>query len=164
MDLITRIQKINIEAELIYYKARRWEDHAQRTESRDKKENDGFCSSDQDEVEKNGAKYHEKPNMFKDQDQKKGSRGKKEKERSCKDDESEDIGADHYKIHDTFKDHKPEAYVPPKQEYFWGDIQSGMHKKFPTIPGAGSRFTAGFPNYHGFYYPAPGPWPQQDYM
>ncbi|KAL8089191.1 hypothetical protein AgCh_038828 [Apium graveolens] len=209
VNLIKRIQKIKIDAELIYYKEGRWEDHDQRTETYDKKENDrfcsgvkysekrdmfkdqdqgkesrgkkenyGFCCSDQDEVKKNGAKYHEKHNidevekdgakyhekrnMFKDQDQKKESRGKKEKERSCDDHEAEDIGEDHYKIHNMFKDHKPEAYVMPKQEYFWGDIQSGMHKKFPSIPGAGSRFTAGFSNYHHFYYPAP--WPQQDYM
>lgn len=163
VNIIKRIQKIEIGAELIYYKERGWEDHDQRTESCDKKENDGFCCSARDGVEKNGAKYREKRNMFKDHDQKKESRGWKEKERSCADHEAEDIGGDHYKIRNTFKDHKPEAYVPPpRQEYFWGDIQSGMHKKFPPIPGAGSQFTAGFPNYNGFYYPAP--WPQQEYM
>ncbi|KAK1356732.1 hypothetical protein POM88_049988 [Heracleum sosnowskyi] len=131
VTLITIVQKIKIDAELIYYKEGRWGDPDQRTE--------------------NCAKYHEKRNMFKDHGQKTKSRGKKEKQGSCDHDEAEDIGADHYKIRNTFKDHKPEAYVPPKQEFFWGDVQSGMHQKFPSIPGAGSRFTAGFPNYHGFY-------------
>lgn len=152
-QLITTFKdNIKMDAELIYYKEGGWEDHNRPTENCDKKENGCFRSCDQDEVQGIGAKYHEKRNMFKDHDRKKQSRGRKDKQGFCDDDKAQVVGADHYKIRNTFKDHKPEAYVPPKQEVFWGDARSGMHQKFPSIPGVGSRFTTGFPNYQGLYY------------
>lgn len=158
VQLITMFQKIYVKADLIYYKKEIREDHDQQKENCGEKDDD--CS-DRDESEDIGADSHQKRDMFKDYNQRKERRGRKEKECSWNDDEVEDIGADHYKVRDTFKDHKPEAYVPPSKEYFWGDVRSGMQKKFPRIPGADSWYTAGFPNYNDFYYPAP--WPK-DYM
>ncbi|XP_074347708.1 uncharacterized protein LOC141686583 [Apium graveolens] len=160
VELITLFQKIYVNADLVYYKKERWEDHDQCKEE-ECGEKDDDCS-DHDDSEDIDVDCGEKRDMFKDYNKRKERRGKKEKEFFWNDDEVEDIGADHYKIRDTFKDHKPEAYVPPSKEYFWGDVRSGMQKKYPRIPGADSWYTAGFPNYNGFYYPAP--WPQGDYM
>lgn len=164
VKLITLFQKKYIHADLIYYKRQGWEEHDDRKESCGEEEEEDYCcrDSDNDEVDDTGANDHEKHFKSKDYDQRKGSHGKKEKKCSCDDDEAENIGADHYRKRNTFKDHKPEAYKPPKQDYFWGDIRSGMHKKFPVMPGNKSWFTAGFPKYYGSYYPAP--WPQGDYM
>ena len=155
-------QRNSVNAQLVYYKKERLEDDDQVKEIRGRKENDCSRCSDHDEGEDIGANCQVKQKMCRDHDQRKEGHGKKVKECSCDDDEAEEVGVDHYRKRDAFKDHRPEAYVPPRKAYYWGDVQSGRHKKFPIILGAGSRFNAAYPNYHGSYYP--GQWSQAYFM